>query len=55
MTAYKHHQLMLAKINLDDIDQKIAPIEVSQKNLVVIVQKIVLDLKIQTNIQLVTN
>lgn len=36
---------MSTKINLDDINQKICPIEVGQKNLAVIVHKIVLDLK----------
>ena len=46
---------MLSKITLNEIDQKIDPTEVGQKNLVVIVPKIVLDLKIQTNIQSISN
>jgi len=40
----------LSKITFDEIDKKIVPIEVGQKNLIVIISKIVLDLKIQTNI-----
>jgi len=50
MTGQKHHQLTLIKITLDGINQKITHTKVGQKNLVVIIHKIVLDLKIQTNI-----
>lgn len=49
MTALKYHQLTSAQRTLDDINQKITLIEIGQKNLIVIVQKIILDFKIQTN------